>query len=156
MDKTFIPREPCSRGHRLRYVSNNQCLECRKLWANGVKRKTYLAYMSKWQKDNHDYREQYKLIWRAANPGLRSFMRSRAKFYVRQATPSWLTKEQRLTILNVYKEAELLTKKTGKVYEVDHCVPLRGRYVSGLHVPWNLTVLLASVNRSKSNRGLYE
>jgi 5-methylcytosine-specific restriction endonuclease McrA len=50
-----------------------------------------------------------------------------------------------------YDVAKLRTKATGVTWEVDHVIPLRGKSVSGLHVPTNLQVILKSENRAKRN-----
>lgn len=69
-----------------------------------------------------------------------------------QATPSWLTKEQKAEINEFYILAHELTQKTGIKHEVDHIHPLQGTNFTGLHVPWNLQVITKSQNCLKSNK----
>jgi len=66
--------------------------------------------------------------------------------------PCWLTKQDFENIKQIYLEAKQLSDKEGKKYHVDHIIPLRGKYVSGLHVPENLRILLAEENMAKSNK----
>jgi 5-methylcytosine-specific restriction endonuclease McrA len=71
---------------------------------------------------------------------------------IRQATPPWLTKEQKMEMELVYRDAAELTLLTGVRHEVDHIQPIKGRKSSGLHVPWNLQVLTWRENNRKRNK----
>ena len=71
---------------------------------------------------------------------------------IRRATPPWLTKEQRLEMELVYRDADELTALTGVRHEVDHIWPIKGRKSCGLHVPWNLQVITWKENNRKRNR----
>lgn len=67
-------------------------------------------------------------------------------------TPSWLNAEEKMLIKAKYKEASWMTTRTGIKHHVDHIVPLLGKNVSGLHVPWNLRVIPARENIRKGNK----
>lgn len=64
------------------------------------------------------------------------------------AMPAWSDVS---AIKALYSEAQKRTKETGVPHEVDHIVPLRSPFVSGLHVPANLRVITATENGKKSN-----
>jgi 5-methylcytosine-specific restriction endonuclease McrA len=67
-------------------------------------------------------------------------------------TPSWLSEEQLEEITGFYTTAKELQWLSQETLEVDHIVPLQGKDISGLHVPWNLQILPKSTNCSKGNR----
>jgi 5-methylcytosine-specific restriction endonuclease McrA len=62
------------------------------------------------------------------------------------ATPAWLTPEHHAEITTIYAQA------AHQGWHVDHIVPLQGKRVCGLHVPWNLTILSPCENMAKGNR----
>lgn len=67
----------------------------------------------------------------------------------RLQTPPWAN---RSAIRAIYEEARRVTAETGQPHHVDHDYPLRGTFVSGLHVETNLVVMPALSNLSKGNR----
>lgn len=70
-----------------------------------------------------------------------------------RATPPWLTKAQHEEIADIYRQAkELEAIFFNRKFHVDHIIPLQGKDVCGLHVPWNLQILTAEENLAKGNK----
>ena len=65
---------------------------------------------------------------------------------LRQAMPDWV---DRRAVSAIYRKASELWAATGVEHHVDHVVPLSGKVVCGLHVPWNLQILTAAANLRK-------
>lgn len=66
-------------------------------------------------------------------------------------TPKWLTEDDMWLMQQAYELAQVRTAMFGFPWHVDHILPLRGRRVSGLHVPTNLQVIPGADNCRKSN-----
>ena len=68
-----------------------------------------------------------------------------------KATPKWLTSIQDALIHEMYEISVARSVQTGILHHVDHIHPLNGENFCGLHVPWNLDVIPASINCAKAN-----
>lgn len=125
------------------------------------------AIYSDWylkNKDQHNAkcREWWDKNKEAIKPTTRAYYRANRHIFTeaasmrrecrRQAMPKWLTKEDRIKIRDFYREAHRISEETGVIHHVDHIHPLRGEFVCGLHVPWNLQVITASENLAKRNK----
>ncbi len=174
--KYYFTGEPCKHGHIAPRKTKGSCVECLKVeWAKGNEtRADYFREYNKSEAGQKAKREYYEknraaVIEKAANrsPEERRAARNRHKernpdLYkelvslrrrrFRQATPKWLTPEDKLEIRLKYRLAIEMTRRTGVRYAVDHIVPLLGDTVSGLHVPWNLEVITQEENLKKSNK----
>jgi 5-methylcytosine-specific restriction endonuclease McrA len=90
--------------------------------------------------------------WAKANRGKLNAKRAKRRSVKLQATPKWLTEKHHQDMEDTYVLARELQWLSEEKLEVDHIIPLQGKDVSGLHVPWNLQILPKSMNRSKGNR----
>lgn len=103
-------------------------------------------------KENKENVDAFNYKYRHENPGKINAMTARRRAAKLQATPKWLTKEQKKEISALYIEAARLTRETEIKHHVDHILPLQGEGISGFHVPWNLQILTESENSRKHNQ----
>jgi hypothetical protein len=174
--KYYFTGEPCKHGHVAPRKTKGACVECLKVeWEKGnTTRAEYFRQYNQSEAGQKAKQEYYKrnrdsVIARAQarspsmvrvykdkhkmkNPDLyRAYVSFRRRRF-RDATPKWLTKEDKRTIRQLYIDAMTVTRITGVPYVVDHIIPLLGEEVSGLHVPWNLQVMPREENLKKSNK----
>ena len=90
--------------------------------------------------------------WAENNRGRSNANKKAYKVAKLNACPLWLTEEDRWMIQEAYELAQIRSDTFGFSWHVDHIIPLRGKMVSGLHVPWNLQVIPGADNMSKSNK----
>ena len=90
-------------------------------------------------------------VWRKQNPAHRNALKAAYKASIVNATPSWLNDDHKQQIISFYDLARDCQLTSGEEYQVDHIIPIRGKNICGLHVPWNLQVLPSDLNRRKSN-----
>jgi len=174
--KYYFTGQPCKHGHIALRKTKGSCLDCLKVeWAKG--NETRAEYFKQYnqseasQKAKREYYERNKkqVIARAAarpveqrrlhrekyktqNPELYKALNSVRKRRHKNATPKWITPEQKLAMRNLYLKAQELSKIARQRYVVDHIIPLISESVCGLHVPWNLRVITQEENLKKSNK----
>ena len=133
---------------------------------NQVNREQRLAKAKQWRESNPDTARNGILAWREENKehyanyfakyAQENRGKVNAKWMKRNAskkcrTPSWLSDDDHWIIEQAYDIAAKRKQMFGFDWHVDHIVPLQGKTVSGLHVPWNLQVIPAKQNLMKSN-----
>ena len=174
--KYYFTGEPCKHGHVAPRKTKGACVECMKIeWQQAAekradyfreynkseagqqaKRKYYEAnkenVIARAQARPDEDKRRYKKTHKVNNPDMYKEMTSLRRRRFRDATPKWLTENQKMEIRLKYRLAIELSRATGERHAVDHIIPLHGESVCGLHVPWNLQVLTQKDNLTKYNR----
>lgn len=101
------------------------------------------ATFATWRETRKDELNAKSAEWRKENKGAVNHYKAKRRALSRNATPSWANLD---SIKAIYAKA----REAGMV--VDHEVPLRGKFVSGLHVEYNLRIVTKSENAKKYNK----
>jgi hypothetical protein len=113
------------------------------------RREEFLKWHAEYRDSNREKVRARKRAWMKANRGYARAICAKWNAAKYRACPVWVDMK---AIVAIYKEAVRLTRETGIKCDVDHIVPLQGKTVSGLHVPWNMQILTRSDNARKGNR----
>ena len=107
-----------------------------------------LKQSREWAKNNPEKRKASHKRWHLANPDWTNANKALRRAKEFNATPKWANK---FFMQEAYALAKLRTKVMGFKWEVDHIIPLRNKYVCGLHCEQNLQVIPQTLNRQKNN-----
>ena len=133
----YFTGKPCKHGHVAERWADGHCVVCHvRTMANSfqntkdARKEIRLQFLNNWKLNNPERAKAHKL-----NDSV-----TRRRLIGGQLISKRYSKE----ILDIYE-------KCPEGFHVDHCVPIKGKLVCGLHVPWNLQYLSADENIKKGN-----
>ncbi len=153
--KECAPRRCEMCGTRLTRANAKFCKPCKVLHKRNKAKQWYLDNKEQKQEYDRQYTDSHREEKRSAvtryhrkYPDKRRARVSARRARVKACTPPWAPYRD---ILAMYLSAQRVSGCLSIKHHVDHIIPLKGRLVSGLHVPWNLRVVPAIVNIRKQN-----
>lgn len=97
---------------------------------------------------NREKSNARKSQWRKNHPDKCALLASARRGWLARACPLWADHE---AIAAIYRMRDRMTEESGVQHHVDHIIPLKSKFVCGLHVHNNLQVMPAVENISKRN-----
>ena len=138
--------------NREQYLKNKERRnEQSRKWRENNKERNKELY-DVWYAKNGEKHKERQRIYGKNNRAKTNALSKKHKLARIRATPPWLTELHFDQMEIFYDAAAKLTKEFGVKMQVDHLVPIHGKIVCGLHVPWNLQVLTAEENMKKHNK----
>lgn len=156
--------ELAAQKNRTYAAENAEKIAVRKRNQRQTKKLEISEYSRQYREKNREACNERARVWNSDNPDRvnarhASYRREKPHRYAGyvakrnaaklRATPVWADLD---AILQFYEDASRMTRETGIKHEVDHIVPLQGKFVCGLHCEANLQVLTKRENISKHNK----
>jgi hypothetical protein len=148
--------KPCISAFNAQYRTANaeRISASKKAWA--AKNKEHKAQQDRgYAIKNPEARKIAREKWDRLNPGKTNAAKTKNRLERLLRVPAWLTEDDKWMIEQAYELAKLRTEMFGFQWHVDHIIPLKGKKVSGLHVPTNLQVIPWQENLRKGSRLLH-
>jgi organic radical activating enzyme len=134
---------------RTKYTAE-ELKEHQKQWVKDNIDRVY-AKQKEWRDKNKDKVKQYDKKSKQKHNARVNATNAQYRAEKLQRTPSWLSENDFNKIKKMYDIAKKRSEIEGIKYHVDHIIPLKGKIVSGLHVPSNLQVITWRENITKNN-----
>lgn len=123
------------------------CKKCASEYVCSLRRKNKDRFLKREAKSRERRRESlrdynrayFKNVFIKSHPGYNTYKTNQRRSRLLQATPVWLSEDQRQQLVAFYDNKP-------KGMHVDHIVPLKSDFVCGLNVPWNLQYLTPQEN----------
>ena len=139
-------REKIVVSQRKYYEANKEVCDTRVRESQAKKREYYSQKSKEWATENKERHLQNKRNFYARNSAQEIAKVRRRKGKIKHGE-MFMNQGELAEVQGMYDFCKIF-----KGFEVDHMVPLNGKFVSGLHVLSNLQVLPINENRSKGNK----
>ena len=143
--KHYFTGRPCKHGHiDIRYVTGG-CATCQRLHT----KKSYDKHSKQKNQETVEWRRQNRESARLIQ---RNYYEKNSNKIRSEQTKIRAARLLRVPLWSEVKQIETFYLNCPIGFQVDHIIPLQGKFVSGLHVIKNLQYLTESENKTKRNK----